>query len=86
MAIAIVGYLTIILILLLDLNYKNHCIEDLEGRTKALIKMKNARMMRTLLHIQKMTDITKCYNVLDIRKYVDEEIEQLSKEERAINK
>ncbi len=79
---ALIGCISVILILFLNLSYKDHCIDDLEHRTETLAKLRDDEIMRILLHIQDMTSIRANCTTLDIRKYVNEKIEKLAQKER----
>ncbi len=71
-----------ILALIVTLNYQNHCIEDLERRTELLTEIQENKMMEILLDIQEMTNIRSSCTMLDVRKYVNKEIERMAQKKR----
>lgn len=71
----IIGFIAVIAILLLNLNYKNHCIEDLEISKARMLGRKQGEILEILYHIQELTDFRKTYSKETIREYVNKKIE-----------
>lgn len=64
-----------ILILEVQLDYKNHCIEDLEISKSRMLKRKQGEILEILYHIQELTDFRKSYSRETVREYVNKKIE-----------
>lgn len=62
-------------ILEVQLNYKNHCIDDLEISKSRMLKRKQGEILEILYHIQELTDYRKSYSQETIREYVNKKIE-----------
>lgn len=84
--VAIICLLIVALVLLfalfVTLDYQSHCIDDLERRTELLTEMQENEMMEILLDIQEMTNIRSSCTMLDVRKYVNKEIERIAQKKR----
>lgn len=75
MVIIIMWLICAIGILAVQLNYKNHCIEDLEISKSRMLKRKQGEILEILYHIQELTDYRKSYSQETIREYVNKKIE-----------
>ena len=62
-------------ILAVQLNYKNHCIDDLEISKSRMLKRKQGEILEILYRIQELTDYRKSYSKETIREYVNKKIE-----------
>lgn len=62
-------------LLVLTINYQNHCVEDLEISKKRMLKRKQSEILEILYHIQELTDYRKSYSKETIREYVNKKIE-----------
>lgn len=62
-------------LLVLTINYQNHCVEDLEISKKRILKRKQGEILDILYHIQELTDYRKSYSKETIREYVNKKIE-----------
>ena len=62
-------------ILAVQLNYKNHCIDDLEISKNRMLKRKQGEILEILYHIQELTDFRKSYSRETVREYVNKKIE-----------
>lgn len=62
-------------VILMNLNYKNHCIEDLELSKSRMLRRKQGEILEILYHIQELTDYRKTYSKEAVREYVDKKIE-----------
>lgn len=64
-----------IVILAMQLNYKNHCIDDLEISKSRMLKRKQGEILEILYRIQELTDYRKSYSKETVREYVNKKIE-----------
>lgn len=75
MWVIVILLISAILVLAEELNYKNHCIEDLELSKSRMLKRKQGEILEILYHIQELTDFRKSYSRETVREYVNKKIE-----------
>ncbi len=63
------------IVMLATLDYKNHCIDDLEISKSRLNTRKQCEILEILYHIQELTDFRKSYSRETVREYVNKKIE-----------
>lgn len=71
-----------IIVLANRLNYKNHCIEDLEGSIRVAKKRKNEEFIDILLRLKDFQNFEPATRDTNTRRLINEAIEKYSSENR----
>ena len=74
MWVLVIALVIIILILLGNISFKNHCIEDLEKWNTRLAEIKDSKIMEILFKVYELSDYRKSYSKVAIREYINKEI------------
>lgn len=77
-----------IAILLVDLNYKNHCIDDLETRVSRMRKLQSSEILDLLLKLQEIQNDSygKAPKDTLMRNAINENIEKYSEQKRRLDR
>ena len=88
MWIIIVLLVIAIAILLVDLNYKNHCIDDLEIRISRIRKLQSSEILDLLFKLQKIQNDSyeKASKDTLMRNMINENIEKYTEEKRRLDR
>ncbi len=88
MWIIIVLLVIAIAILLVDLNYKNHCIDDLEIRISRMRKLQSSEILDLLFKLQEIQNDSyeKASKDTLMRNMINENIEKYSAQKRRLDR
>lgn len=88
MWIIIVLLVIAIAILLVDLNYKNHCIDDLEIRISKMRKLQSSEILDLLFKLQEIQNDSyeKASKDTLMRNMINENIEKYTEEKRRLDR
>ena len=77
-----------IAILLVDLNYKNHCIDDLEIRISRMRKLQSSEILDLLFKLQEIQNDSyeKASKDTLMRNMINENIEKYTEEKRRLDR
>lgn len=77
-----------IAILLVDLNYKNHCIDDLEIRISRMRKLQSSEILDLLFKLQEIQNDSyeKASKDTLMRNAINENIEKYSEQKRRLDR
>ena len=85
----IIGLLIVaIAILLVDLSYKNHCIDDLETRVSRMRKLQSSEILDLLFKLQEIQngDYGRASRDTLMRNAINENIEKYSEQKRRLDR
>ena len=85
----IIGLLIVaIAILLVDLSYKNHCIDDLETRVSRMRKLQSSEILDLLFKLQEIQNDSyeKAFKDTLMRNMINENIEKYTEEKRRLDR
>lgn len=88
MWIIIVLLIVAIAILLVDLSYKNHCIDDLETRVSRMRKLQSSEILDLLFKLQEIQngDYGRASRDTLMRNAINENIEKYSEQKRRLDR
>lgn len=88
MVIIIILLILAILILAVQLNYKNHCIEDLETRVGRMRKLQTSEILDLLFNLQEIQvgSYEKASKDTLMRNTINENIEKYSEQKRRLDR
>ena len=88
MWIIIVLLIVAIAILLVDLSYKNHCIDDLETRVSRMRKLQSSEILDLLFKLQEIHNDSyeKASKDTLMRNMINENIEKYTEEKRRLDR
>ena len=88
MWIIIVLLIVAIAILLVDLSYKNHCIDDLETRVSRMRKLQSSEILDLLFKLQEIQngDYGRTSRDTLMRNAINENIEKYSEQKRRLDR